>query len=82
MFHVMINAKAPARMPPGMKIKIKHNKPDLPETRGEVVLHDTSRALVLVTAFTNEGTCTWWIPEKHIEEDPHAPTEQPSYESA
>lgn len=63
---------------PGDKITIK-NKRNEPEVKGEVLIHDRDRMLVLVDAFVPErgGSSRWWVPEYQLrlESAANEPTE-------
>ena len=63
MSHARPTAKPqPLMLVPGQKVRII-NKRGEREPEGIVIMYDKERMLVLVEAFTDQGTSTWWIPD-------------------
>ena len=74
MSHARTTAEAQSpTLAPGQRVRII-NKRGYPEPEGEVLIHDKEKMLVMVTAFTEEGTTTWWIPEYMV-----VPIDTPKY---
>ena len=52
----------PPMLAPGQRVRLI-NKRGEREPEGTVIMYDKERMLVLVEAFTDQGTSTWWIPD-------------------